>query len=110
MGIGQNSQKTLPISRYQGNMTSESMVSQERQMDSPLNRKDEELAIEADSGLRGQGSVVEMMRRLKEAVLSLDRTSTKQQEKMLSLTRWIMSILAGGNPSCSRTDCASGQP
>ena len=59
-------------------------------MDSPLNRKDEELAIEADTGLRGQGSVVEMMRRLKEAVLSLDRTSTNQQEKMLSLTRWIM--------------------
>ena len=59
-------------------------------MDSIPDRKDEELVTEADTGLRGQGSVVEMMRRLKEAVLSLDKTSTNQQEKMLSLTRWIM--------------------
>ena len=58
-------------------------------MESPLNRKDEELVTAADAGLRGLGSVVEMMRQLKEAVVSLDQTSTRQQEKMLALTRWI---------------------
>lgn len=50
---------------------------------------DRELIDRADAGLRGQGAVVEMMARLREAVTRLDQTSSTQQEKMLRLTRWI---------------------
>jgi hypothetical protein len=53
-------------------------------------RLDSELVEIADQGLHGQGAVVEMMRRLKDAIIHLDASSSKQQEKMLKLTKWIM--------------------
>ena len=43
------------------------------------------LADEAQQGLRGQGATVEMMRRLREA-------TTKQQEAMNTLTKWIVGL------------------
>lgn len=53
------------------------------------NRSDQELAQEADQGLRGQGAAVEMMQRLKGAIEKLERASSVQQERMLNLTLWI---------------------
>jgi hypothetical protein len=53
-------------------------------------KSDQELAAEADKGLRGQGATVEMMRRLKDVITHLDASSSIQQKKMLKLTRWIM--------------------
>ena len=53
------------------------------------NCSDQELAQEADQGLRGQGAAVEMMQRLKGAIEKLERASSVQQERMLNLTLWI---------------------
>lgn len=53
------------------------------------NRSDQELAQEANQGLRGQGAAVEMMQRLKGAIEKLERASSVQQERMLNLTLWI---------------------
>jgi len=47
---------------------------------------DADLVERADRGLSGQGSVVEMMRRLKDAVSRLERTTSAQQRKVLWLT------------------------
>jgi CHASE3 domain sensor protein len=58
-------------------------------MSAQTNQTDEFLVQDADSGLRGQGAVVEMMRRLKDTVVKLDQTSASQQNEMLRLTRWI---------------------
>ena len=58
-------------------------------MPAQTNQTDEFLVQDADSGLRGQGAVVEMMRRLKDTVVKLDQTSASQQNEMLRLTRWI---------------------
>src|SRR5579864_7487065 len=46
------------------------------------NASDEELAIEADTGLRGQGAVVEISSRLKYAIEKLD--------KSIAMFHWIL--------------------
>jgi hypothetical protein len=51
---------------------------------------DKELIQIADSGFGGQGAIVEMMRRLKDAIIHLDASNSEQQAKMLKLTKWIM--------------------
>ncbi len=58
-------------------------------MDEVKERLDNELVEIADGGLRGQGAIVEMMRRLKDAIAHLDDSASKQQDKMLRLTKWI---------------------
>ena len=50
------------------------------------NWDEEALANEAQLGLRGQGAVVEMMRRLKDTTAKLERATTKQQTIMIWLT------------------------
>jgi hypothetical protein len=52
-------------------------------------QSDELLAQKADSGLRGQGAIVEMMSRLKASIIRLDETSTKQQKEVIKLTKSI---------------------
>ena len=47
---------------------------------------DDQLTTDADIGLRGQGALVEMMRRLKDAIDKLERTSSDQQQKIFWLT------------------------
>ena len=47
---------------------------------------DDDLIKEAQSGLTGQGSVVEMMRRLKDVIIKLENTTTKQQGIIIWLT------------------------
>jgi len=47
---------------------------------------DEALAQEADRGVSGQGALVRMMARLKDAIVKLERTSAAQQRKMIWLT------------------------
>ena len=49
---------------------------------------DRELVVEARTG-HSRGAAVEMMRRLKDAVIQLDHTTTKQQDKIFRLTWWI---------------------
>jgi len=44
---------------------------------------DEALAQEADRGVSGQGALVRMMARLKDAIVKLERTSAAQQRKMI---------------------------
>ncbi len=61
-------------------------------LDENLEPEDTQLVEKAERGLAGQGSVVEMMRRLKEAVRDLERTTTCQQRKMICLT-WSIVVL-----------------
>ncbi len=49
-------------------------------------RDDNQLTHDADAGLRGQGSIVEMMRRLKNSVIELEKSTSRQQKKMTYLT------------------------
>ena len=55
----------------------------------PNEQSDELLAQEADSGLRGQGAIAEIMIRLKASIINLDETSTKQQKEVIKLTKSI---------------------
>ena len=55
---------------------------------------DDQLANRANQGLSGQGAPVEATRRLREAVESLDRSSTKLATRMLWLTVVIMILTA----------------
>jgi|GEM_PF-4361015 len=57
-------------------------------------RTDEELAKDADLGLRGQGSVVEMMNRLKRSIENLDRSSAKLGKRVIWLTVVILVLTA----------------
>ena len=47
---------------------------------------DKALADEAQTGLRGQGAVVEMMRRLKDSVDKLNQSTTKLNRRLLWVT------------------------
>jgi len=47
---------------------------------------DEELSIAADTGLSGQGAVVEMMSRLKSTIKKLDTSTTKYSKMLLRAT------------------------
>jgi len=47
---------------------------------------DEELAVEAQTGLRGQGAVVESLRRHREALIEESRSATRLSWVMLALT------------------------
>ena len=50
---------------------------------------DDDLVNAAQQGMTGQGSVVEMMRRLKDVTIKLENTTTKQQRTMIWLTIFI---------------------
>lgn len=56
---------------------------------------DHDLAIQADSGLRGQGSLVEMMRRLKDSLLEQAKTTNKLNTRLYWLTVAIFLFTAG---------------
>ena len=59
----------------------------------PTNGKtDQELVNSADEGLKGQGAIVDMMKRLKDSIESLNATSTKLNHRMIYLT-WTILIL-----------------
>lgn len=55
-------------------------------------KADQELVNSADEGLKGQGAIVEMMRRLKDSIESLNTTSTKLNRRMICLT-WAILVL-----------------
>lgn len=59
----------------------------------PTNGKtDQELVNSADEGLKGQGAIVEIMKRLKDSIESLNATSTKLNRRMICLT-WAILVL-----------------
>ena len=60
--------------------------------DTKINRTDEQLVESAERGLSGQGAVVEIMRRLKDSIESLNTTSTNLNRQMIFLT-WAILIL-----------------
>ena len=57
------------------------------------NWTDEKLAIEAQKGMRGQGAVVEMMRRLKVAIVKQERSTNSLAWVIISLT--IVLVIVG---------------
>jgi CHASE3 domain sensor protein len=61
-------------------------------MDLKDNKTDQQLVESADQGLRGQGAVVEIMRRLKDSIENLNTTSAKLNQHMIFLT-WAILIL-----------------
>lgn len=61
----------------------------------PTNGKtDQALVNSADEGLKGQGAIVEMMKRLKDSIESLNATSTKLNRRMICLTWVILGLTA----------------
>lgn len=57
---------------------------------------DEKLAIEAQEGLRGQGAVVEMMRRLRDAIVKQQRSTNLLTWVIIGLT--IVLVIVGVFP------------
>ncbi len=57
---------------------------------------DEKLAIEAQEGLRGQGAVVEMMRRLRDAIVKQQRSTNWLTWVIIGLT--IVLVIVGVFP------------
>jgi len=55
---------------------------------------DRELVDEAQTGLRGQGAVVEIMIRLKDSIIKLERSTTRLNTMLLWVTIAIF-VLAG---------------
>ncbi len=53
---------------------------------------DDELCKDTGSYVHGHTASVEMMRRLKDAVLKLEKTSSKQQQTMIRLTYVIVTL------------------
>ena len=49
-------------------------------------RTDEELAKEAQTGLSGQGAIVEMMRRLRDAIVEQQRSTNRLTWVIIALT------------------------
>jgi hypothetical protein len=62
------------------------------EMNDEEKKLDQELVADADHGSHGRGAAVEMMRRLKDAILRLDASSAEQQDKVINLTRWMMGL------------------
>jgi len=57
---------------------------------------DEQLITAAQQGHSSQGAVVEMMRRLRDAIVALDSTTSKQQTVVIRLTKvlvWLTAIM-----------------
>lgn len=52
----------------------------------PIGLNDEELAEQADNGLRGQGALVEMMSRLRKSLVDLDNATTRYSQILVWLT------------------------
>ena len=53
---------------------------------------DDELAADANLGLRGQGATVEMMRRLREAMIQAEQSTSALNNRMLGYTRAMLAL------------------